>query len=111
MRLEPDLLLFRRRSHGNRIAAEKSRQHRGRDSEIDARHLFANAVDVERSPAHAPELFRNKEELDPQLFGAAHVADDVDRALVAFVEFDQRLIGRRFLANSLRDFTLSFSVF
>ena len=67
MRRQPDLLLLRSGADGDRIAAEESGQHRGRDAQVDARHLLADAVDVEGAAAHAAELFGNEQELDAQL--------------------------------------------
>ena len=98
---QPDFLLVVRRTNRDGIAAEKSSQHRGCDSEIDARHLLANAVDVEGAAAHAAELFGDEQELDAQLVRAAHIADDLDGALVALIEFDQDFIGQALLGKFL----------
>ena len=91
---QPELLLLVGGADRDGIAAEKSSQHGGRNPEIDPRHLLANAVDVERATAHAAELFGNKQKLNTQLVGAAHVTDDFDGAFVAVVEIDQNFVGQ-----------------
>ena len=88
-----------RRTHCNRITSQESSQHRGGDSEVDARHLFTNAVDIECAAPHATEFFRNEQELNSQLVGAAHVAHDVDRTLVALIEFGQNFVGQALLGK------------
>ena len=105
---QPELLLLRRGADGDRIAAQESGQHRRRDAQIDARHLFANAVDVERAAAEAAVLFGNEQKLDAQLVGAAHVADDLERALVALVQVDQLLVGQPFLGEVPQRFQTEF---
>ena len=90
---QPEFLLLRRRAYSDRIAAKKGSQHGSCDPEIDPRHLLTNAVDIERPSAHAAELFRNEQELNAQLVGTAHVADDFDGALVALIKFDQDFVG------------------
>jgi hypothetical protein len=51
---QPDFLLLRSGADRDRIAAQKRGQHRGGDAQIDARHLFADAVHIEGAAAHPP---------------------------------------------------------
>ena len=41
---------------------------------IDARHLFADAIDIEGASAHAAVLFGDEQELNAQFVRVAHVA-------------------------------------
>ena len=80
---QPDLLLLRSGADRDRIAAQERGQHGRGDAQIDARHLFADAIHIEGAAAHAAELFGNEQELNAQLVRAAHVPDDLERAFVA----------------------------
>ena len=93
---------------GDRVAAQEGRQHRGGDAQVDARHLFADAVHVERAAAEAAELLGNEQELDPQLVRAAHVPHDLERALVARVQRDQFLVRQPLLGEIPQRFQAQF---
>ena len=58
---QPNLLLLWSGANRDRITAEKSSQHRGRYSQVDPRHLLANAVHIEGATAHAAKLFRDEQ--------------------------------------------------
>ena len=90
------------------IAAQERGQHRGGDAQIDARHLFADAVHIEGAAAHAAELFGNKQELNAQLVRAAHVADDLQRAFVARIQLDQLFVGQTLLGEVPERFQTQF---
>ncbi len=83
------------------IAAQESRQHGGGNAQIDARHLFADAIHIEGTAAHAPELFGYEQELNAQLVRAAHVADDLQRTFVLIVQFPKDLVRQTFLGEVL----------
>ena len=85
----------------DRIAAEKRGQHGRGDAEIDARHLFADAIHIEGPAAHATELFGNEQELNAQLVRTAHVADNFERAFVAIIELPEHLVRQTFLGEVL----------
>ena len=103
--------MLRSGADGDRIAAEKRGQHGRGDAQVDARHLFADAIHIEGAAAHAAELFGNEQELNAQFVRTAHMADDLERTFVALIQLDRSSSsGRRFLAKSLSDFKLSFSV-
>ena len=91
MRVSQCCLLLRRAADADRVAAEERGEHAGGDAEVDARHLLADAVDVEGAAAHAAVLLGDEEELDAELV-AAHRADELHRALVARVELEQLLV-------------------
>ena len=98
---QPDFLLLRGGADSDGIASQERGQHRRGDAQIDARHLFANAVHVEGPAAHAPELFRDEQELNAQLVRAAHVADDFERTFVAFIKLPEYFIRQTFLGEVL----------
>ena len=105
-----NLLLLRRGADADRVAAQEGGQHGCGHAQVDARHLFADAVDVERAAAHAAEFFGNEQELNAQLVGAAHVrtisSGHSSRSSRAISVWS----GSRFLANSRSDFKLSLRV-
>ncbi len=99
---QPQLLLLRRGADGDGIAAQECGEQRGGDAEIDARHLLADEIDVEGAAAHAAVFLGNEQELNAQLVGVAHVANDLDRALIAFVQCDQFFVGQALLGEILQ---------
>ena len=105
---QPDLLLLRRGAHRDRIAAQKRGQYRGGHAQIDARHLFAHAIHVERAAAHAAVFFGDEQKLDAQLVRAAHVPHDLDRAFVARIQVDQNLVRQALLAEIPERFQAQF---
>ena len=111
MLAQPQLLLLGRCADGDGIAAEEGREHGRGDAKVDARHGFANAIDVEGAAAHAAVVLRHEQELNAQLVRVAHVANDVERTFVALVQLDQHFVGQAFLGEFFSDFKLSFSVF
>ena len=112
MRAQPLFLLLGSGAEGDGIAAQECGEQGSGDAEIDARHLFADEIDVEGASAHAAVLFRNEQQLNAQFVRAAHVADDLDRTFIALIQLAiSSSSGRRFLAKSSSDFKLSFRVF
>ena len=96
---QPLLLLLGSGAEGDRIAAQERGEKRGGDAEIDARHLFADEIDVEGAAAHAAVLFGNEQELDAELVRVAHVANNFHRTFVALIQSDQLFVGQALLGE------------
>jgi hypothetical protein len=99
--------LLRRGPNINRVAAQERGQHAGGNSQVDASHLFADAVHVKGASAHSTESFRNEQELNAQL-GAAHTPYDLDRTFVAFIPGDELLVRKPVLSEFLDGFQAQF---
>ena len=99
MRLSHKLLLLGSSADRNRIAAQKRGEQGRGEAKIDARHLFADEVDIEGASAQAAVLLGNEQQLNAELVRVAHVVDDLFRALVALVEFDQYFVRQPLLAE------------
>ena len=89
---QPKLLLRWSSTDEDRITAEKRSQHSGRDTQIDARHLFADAIHIKGTAAEAAILFGNKKQLNANSLGIAHCVDDVHRAFITGIQINQFLV-------------------
>ena len=108
---QPDLLLLRSGADRDRIAAQERRQHGRGDAQIDARHFFADAIHIEGSAAHAPELFGDEQELNAQLVRTAHVTNDFQRTLVLVIELSEHFVRQAFLGEVLERLQTEFQSF
>ena len=90
---QPLLLLLCTRAHGDRIAPEERGEHARRHPHVDRRHPLADSVHVERAAAHPAVLLGDEEQLDAEIV-AAHLADEVFRALVVAVEPELQVDGQ-----------------
>ena len=89
---EPSLLLLLGGYDQDRVAAQEGRQDAGREPHVDARHRLADAIDIERTAAHAAELLGDEHELHAELF-ASNRADELFWKDVLLVELEQCLVG------------------
>jgi hypothetical protein len=90
---EPQLPLVVGGADRDRVAAERGGEHARRHPEVDGRHLLADPAHVEAAAAHAAVLLGNEQQVDAQVV-AAHLADQVDRALVIAIEPQHQLGGQ-----------------
>jgi hypothetical protein len=73
---EPEALLVGRGAEEYGVAAEERREDAGGHADVDAGHLLAHPVDIDRSAAHPAVLLGNEQQLDAQLV-TAHAPDNV----------------------------------
>ena len=95
---QPVALLRGGPADADRVAAEERREERRGHAHVDARERLARAVDVEGAGSHPAGLLGHEEQLHPQL-GAAHLAHEIERHLVACVEVEQHLVGKTLLGE------------
>ena len=97
--VQPHRLLLVRAADADGIRAERDREHRGGEAEIDLRELHRQPVDVVRAAAHPAVLLGQEDEMEAHV-GPEHGAHHVGRARVGPVPF-QALLERRFALGEL----------
>ncbi len=88
---QPLRTLLLGRADEDRVGAEERGENRGGQTDVDAAHAFAHAVDVERAAAHPAVLLGQEDQLDPELL-ALHGPDKVFRAHVVMVELEHPVV-------------------
>ncbi len=95
---KPVIALLFRRAHDDGIGAEKNGQECGGHAEIQARHIFGNAVHVVGRASESSQLFRNKQQVQPNL-GTQELLDESQRKLVLLVEVEAYFCGQLLLSE------------
>ena len=96
---QPGFLLLRSGADRDGIAAQERGQHGRGDAQIDARHFFAHAIHIEGAAAHPAEFFGDEQELNAQLVRTAHVTDNIERAFVRGIQFQELFVRQTFLGK------------
>ncbi len=87
------MALFLGGADEDRVAAEERGEHGGGEADVVTRHLFADAVGVERVAVHAAVRLGHEHELDTELLRVAHRSHDVLGTDVVAVEVELALRG------------------